>query len=61
MFFMFFVILSFVLFVMARSLQSSLWPPAERMAIKKLDDDYNKTIEHYRAITQERRMLLRQK
>jgi hypothetical protein len=31
------------------------------MAIKQLDDDYNKTIEHYRAITQERRMLLRQK
>jgi len=31
------------------------------MAIKKLDDDDHKTIEHYRAITQKRRMLLRQK
>ena len=29
--------------------------------IKKLDDDYHKTIEHYKAIAQKRKMLLQQK
>ena len=35
--------------------------PLNETAIKKLDDDYHKTIEHYKAIAQKRRMLLRQK
>jgi hypothetical protein len=35
--------------------------PLDKTAIKTLDDDYHKTIEHYRAIAQKRGMLLRQK
>ena len=35
--------------------------PLDETAIKRLDDDYHKTIEHYRAIAEKRRMLLQQK
>jgi hypothetical protein len=35
--------------------------PRNETAIKKLDDDYHKTIEHYKAIAQKRKMLLQQK
>ena len=35
--------------------------PRDEAAIKALDEDYHKTIEHYRVIGQKRRMLLRQK
>ncbi|HIN95814.1 MAG TPA: hypothetical protein EYN03_09225 [Planctomycetes bacterium] len=39
----------------------SVHHPLKEAAIKKLDDDYHKTIEAYKAIAQKRRMLLRQK
>lgn len=39
----------------------SLRRPLGPAAIKKLDDDYHKTIEHYRAIALKRKMLLQQK
>ena len=38
----------------------SLRHPLNEAAIKALDEDYHKTIEHYQAIAHKRRMLLQQ-